>query len=51
MESWPTSSIESWEAALSQDDVASMELTSSSCAEIGVPPDLRRVSQGNSGVA
>ena len=35
----------------SRDDMASKELTSSSCAEIGVPPDLRRVSQGNSGVA
>ena len=28
-----------------------MELSSSSCAEIGVPIDLRRVSQGISGVA
>ena len=28
-----------------------MELSSSSCAEIGVPIDLRRVSQGNSVVA
>ena len=26
-----------------------MELSSSSCAEIGVPVDLRRVSQGNLG--
>ena len=28
-----------------------MELSSSSCAEIGVPIDLRRVSEGISGVA
>ena len=28
-----------------------MELSSSSCAEVGVPIDLRRVSQGISGVA
>ena len=28
-----------------------MELSSSSCAEISVPIDLRRVSQGISGVA
>ena len=28
-----------------------MELSLSSCAEIGVPTDLRRESQGNSGVA
>ena len=28
-----------------------MELSSSSCAEIGVPIDLRRVSQGISGIA
>ena len=28
-----------------------MELSSRSCAEIGVPIDLRRVSQGISGVA
>ena len=28
-----------------------MELSSSSCAEIGVPKDLRQVSQGISGVA
>ena len=35
----------------SQNDMASMELSSSSCAEIGVPLDLRRVSQGISGVA
>ena len=28
-----------------------MELSSCSCAEIGVPIDLRRVSQGISGIA
>ena len=31
--------------------MGSMELSSSSCAEIGVPLDLRRVSQGISEVA
>ena len=30
----------------SRDDMASMELSSSSCAETGVPLDLRRVYQG-----
>ena len=35
----------------SQDDMGCMELSSSSCAEIGVPIDLRRVSQGISVVA
>ena len=46
MESWPTSSIESWDLLFSRDDMVSMELSSSSCAEIGVPLDLRRVYQG-----
>ena len=35
----------------SQDDMGCMELSLSSCAEIGVPRDLRRVSQGISEVA
>ena len=35
----------------SQDDMGCTELSSSCCAEIGVPLDLRRVSQGISGVA
>ena len=35
----------------SQDDLGCTELSSSSCAEIGVPLDLRQVSQGISGVA
>ena len=35
----------------SLDDMASMQLSSSSCAEIGVPLDLKRESQGISGVA
>ena len=35
----------------SRDDMGCMELSSRSCAEIGVPIDLRRVSQGISGVA
>ena len=36
---------------LSQDDFECTELSSSCCAEIGVPPDLRWLSQGISGVA
>ena len=35
----------------SRDDMGCMELSSSSWSEIGVPIDLRRVSQGISGVA
>ena len=35
----------------SRDDLGYTELSSSCCAEIGVPLDLRRVSQGISGVA
>ena len=35
----------------SQDDLGCMEVSSSCCAEIGVPQDLRQVSQGISGVA
>ena len=34
----------------SRDDMGFMKHSSSSCAEIGVPIDLRRVSQGISGV-
>ena len=51
MESWPTSSIDPGIPLSCQDDMASMELSSISCAEIGVPLDLRQVSQGISGVA
>ena len=46
MESWPTSSINPENQLFSQDDMGCMEFSSSSCAEIGVPIDLRRVSQG-----
>ena len=35
----------------SRDDMGSMELSYSCCAEIVVPLDLRRLSQGISGVA
>ena len=35
----------------SRDNMGCMELSSSSCAEIGVPIDLRRVSHGISGIA
>ena len=51
MESCPTSSVESWTHLSSRDDMGCMELSSSSCAEIGVPINLRRVSQGVSVVA
>ena len=47
---WPTSLIESWKSS-PRDDMECMELSSSSEAEIGVPIDLRRVSEGISGVA
>ena len=48
---WPTSFTESWNQLSSRDDMWCMELSSISCAEIGVPIDLRRVSQGISNVA
>ena len=48
---WPTSLIESGNQLSSRDDMGCMELSLSSCAEIGVPRDLRRVSQGISEVA
>ena len=35
----------------SRDDMGCMELFSSTCAEVGIPIDLRQVSQGISGVA
>ena len=51
MESWPTSSIDPGNPLSCRDDMASMEVSSSSCAETGVPLDLRQVSQGISAVA
>ena len=48
---WPTSLIESCESALFSRRYGCMELSSSSCAKIGVPIDLRRVSQRISGIA
>ena len=51
MESFPTSSIKSFESALFSDDMVCMELSSSSCAEICVPIDLRLVAQGISEVS
>ena len=48
---WPTSLIEAGNQLSSRDDMGCMELSSSSCAEVDVPIDLRRVSQGISGVA
>ena len=48
---WPNSLIESWNQLSSRDDMGCMELSSSSCAEIGVPIDLSWVSHGISGVA
>ena len=46
VESWPTSSINPENQLSSRDDMGCMELSSRSCAEIGVPIDFRRVSQG-----
>ena len=51
MESWPNSSIDPGIPLSCRDDMASMELSSYSGAEIGVPLDLRQVSQGISEVA
>ena len=51
MESCPTSSINSGIPLSCQDNMVSMELSSSFCADISVPLDLRQVSQGISGVA
>ena len=51
MESWPISSIDPGIPLSCRDDMASMELSSCSCAEIGVPLDWRQVCQGISGVA
>ena len=51
MESWPTSSIESWESALFYRRYGVLGAFLNSCVEIGVPIDLTRVSQGISGVA
>ena len=48
---WPTSLIESGNQLSSQDDVRCMELSSSSCAEIGVPVEWRWVSLRIPGVA
>ena len=48
---WPTFLTESGNQLSSRDDMGCMELSSSSCDETDVPIDLRRVSQGMSGVA
>ena len=48
---WPTLEENPWNQLSSRDDMGCMELSSSSCAEIGIPIDLRQVSQGISGVA
>ena len=48
VESWHTTS---GNKVSSQDDMGCRELSSRCCAEIGVPLDLRLVSQGISGVA
>ena len=48
---WPTSLKESWNQLSSGDHMGCMELSSSSCAEIGVPIDFRWVSQGITGVS
>ena len=51
MRKWLTFLIESGNQLSYRDYMGCMELSSSSCAEIGVPIDLRQVSQGLSGVA
>ena len=48
---WPTLEENPGNQLSSRDDMGCMELSSSSCAEIGIPIDLRQVSQGISGVA
>ena len=51
MQSWTTSSIESWESGLFSRRYRLYGVSSSSSAEIGVPIDYRRVSEGIAGVA
>ena len=51
MESLHTSVVEARESALIWREYGVHEASLSCCAEIGVPLDLRRVSQGISGVA
>ena len=51
MERRHTTSVEPGNQLSSQDNLGCTVLSSSSCAEVGVPLDLRRVSQGISGVA
>ena len=51
MESWLALQSKPWNQLSSQDDMGQTELSSSCCAEIGVPLDLRRVCHGISGVA
>ena len=51
MESWPTCSKNPGTQLTSPEDMGYVELSLSSCAEIGVPIDLRLVSQGISVVA
>ena len=51
MESWPTSSIESWGSALFLRRYGVPGSFLEFLAETGVPVELRRMSQGISGVA
>ena len=51
MESWLALQLKPGNQLSSQDDMGYTELSSSVCAEIGVLLDLRRMSQGISGVA
>ena len=51
MDSWLALQSKPGNQLSSQDDMWYTELSSSGCAGIGVPLDLRRVSQGISGVA
>ena len=51
VESWPTSSKESWESALFSRRYGAHGAFLELLCEIDVPLDLRRVSQGISGVS
>ena len=51
MESWPTSCVKPGNQLSSRHDLGYTELSSSCCAELGVPLDLGQCSRGISGVA
>ena len=51
MENWLVLQSKPRNQLSSRDNIGCTELSLSCCSEIGVPQDLRSVSQGNSGVA